>query len=180
MAILDQSVHGPTVALQWRHNEHDAVSNHQPHECLLNCIFRRRWKKTSKRRVTGLCEGNSLVTGEFPAQRASNAENVSIWWRHHGLEDCPGPRFNRKTVFPVIGFECTFTTLEIQIWLPDFILGISSVRIFCAWPIWAEVTSYLGNDTVVSSLIIDRQLNIRITAWQKLGIHANEARKDWE
>ena len=26
--------------------------------------------------------GNSLVTGEFPAQRASNAENISIWWRH--------------------------------------------------------------------------------------------------
>ena len=33
--------------------------------------------------VSGLCEGNSPVTGEFPAQRASNAENVSIWWRHH-------------------------------------------------------------------------------------------------
>ena len=33
--------------------------------------------------ATGLCEGNTLVTGEFPAQRASNAENVSIWWRHH-------------------------------------------------------------------------------------------------
>ena len=45
---------------------------------------RRRLKKTSKLRVTGLCAGNSLVTGEFPAQRASNAENVSIWWRHHG------------------------------------------------------------------------------------------------
>ena len=44
---------------------------------------RRRSKKTSKLRFTGLCEGNSLVTGEFPAQRASNAENVSIWWRHH-------------------------------------------------------------------------------------------------
>ena len=26
----------------------------------------------------------SLVTGEFPAQLASNAENGSIWWRHHG------------------------------------------------------------------------------------------------
>ena len=24
-------------------------------------------------------------TGEFPAQRASNAENVSIWWRHHEI-----------------------------------------------------------------------------------------------
>ena len=49
-----------------------------------SCVYsRRRSKKTSKLRVTGLCEGNSTVTGEFPSQRASNAENVSIWWRHH-------------------------------------------------------------------------------------------------
>ena len=40
-------------------------------------------RKTSKLCVTGLCEGNSPVTGEFPTQRASNEENVSIWWRHH-------------------------------------------------------------------------------------------------
>ena len=40
-------------------------------------------EKTSKLRVNGLCAGNSPVTGEFPAQMASNAENVSIWWRHH-------------------------------------------------------------------------------------------------
>ena len=40
--------------------------------------------KTSKLRVTGLCVGNSPMTGEFPAQMASNAENVSIWWRHRG------------------------------------------------------------------------------------------------
>ena len=39
-----------------------------------------------KLRVTGLCEGNSPVTGEFPAQKTSNAENVSIWWRHHGIQ----------------------------------------------------------------------------------------------
>ena len=45
---------------------------------------RRRSKKTSKLRVTGLCEGNSPMTGEFPAQRTSNAGNVSIWWRHRG------------------------------------------------------------------------------------------------
>ena len=42
-------------------------------------------KKTSKPRVTGICEGNSPVTGEFPTQRASNAGNISIWWRHHIL-----------------------------------------------------------------------------------------------
>ena len=60
--------------LQWRHNGHDGVSNHQPHHGLLNRLFRHRTKKTSKPRVTGLCEGNSPVTGELPAQRASNAE----------------------------------------------------------------------------------------------------------
>ena len=50
---------GSRVALHWRHNDHDGVSNHQPHGCLLSCLFRRRSKKTSKLRVTGLCVGNS-------------------------------------------------------------------------------------------------------------------------
>ena len=35
-------------SLQWRHNERDGVSNHQPHDCLLNLLFGRRSKKTSK------------------------------------------------------------------------------------------------------------------------------------
>ena len=47
------------ISLHWRHNDHDGVSNHQPHGCLLNRLFRRRSKKTSKLRVTGLCVGNS-------------------------------------------------------------------------------------------------------------------------
>ena len=72
-------------ALKWRYNELASVSNHQPHDCFLNRLFTCRSTKTSKLCVTGLCEGNSPVTGEFPAQRASNAENVSIWWRHHGI-----------------------------------------------------------------------------------------------
>ena len=71
------------MKLRWRHNGRDSVSNHQPNDCLLKRLFRRRSKKTSKLRVTGLCVGNSPGTGEFPAQMASNAENVSIWWRHH-------------------------------------------------------------------------------------------------
>ena len=76
--------HSATLtSLRWRHHGRDSVSSHQPHDCLLNRLFRRRSKKTPKLRVTGLCAGNSPVTGEFPAQMASNAENVSIWWRHH-------------------------------------------------------------------------------------------------
>ena len=48
---------------QLRHNEPDFVSNHHPHDCLLNRLFRRRSKKTSKLRVTGRSTGNSPVTG---------------------------------------------------------------------------------------------------------------------
>ena len=78
--MVDQS----SNPLRWRHNERESISHRQLHDCLLNRLFRHRSKKkTSKICVTGLCEGNSPGTGEFPAQMASNAENVSIWWRHH-------------------------------------------------------------------------------------------------
>ena len=87
--IVPQWAHGSEIrdvfsginvssSLLWRHNGHDGVS-----DCLLKRTFRRRSKKTSKLCVTGLCVGNSLGTGEIPAQMAINAENVSIWWRHH-------------------------------------------------------------------------------------------------
>ena len=77
-----ESIHFST--LKWSHNGRDGISNHQPHDCLLNRLFRCRAKKASKVRATGLCERYSLWSVEFPAQMSSNAENVSIWWRHHG------------------------------------------------------------------------------------------------
>ena len=58
----------------------------------------RRSKKTSKLRVTGhLCE-EFTVPGEFPAQMASNAENVPIWWRHHEI-DC-------QIIYLLVGVHC--------------------------------------------------------------------------
>ena len=62
--------------LQSRHNGLDGVSNHQSYHCLLSRLFGRRSKKTSMLRVPGLCAGKSPWTGEFPAKRASNAENL--------------------------------------------------------------------------------------------------------
>ena len=59
------------LTLQWRHNERDGVSNPQPHDCFFDRLFKVQIKENIK------------VTGEFPAQMANNAENVSIWWRHH-------------------------------------------------------------------------------------------------
>ena len=79
-------VYNRTHMLQWSPNDCDGISNHQPHDCLLNRCVQAQFKEYIKKlRFTGLCEGNSPVTGEFLSQRASNAENVSIWWRHHDM-----------------------------------------------------------------------------------------------
>ena len=106
--------HGP---LKWRHNECVGVSNHQPHYCLFNRLFRS--KKTSKLRVTGLCAGNSPVTGEFTVQRASTAENVSIWWRHH----------------PIVCHDAVVWSedLKINIW---YILSLDGVSLCWNYPYW--------------------------------------------
>ena len=77
------------TSLQWSHNERDGVPNHRRLYCLINRLFRRRSKKAPRH---GLCARNSPVTGEFPAQVASNAENVSIWWRHHVTMVCILPK----------------------------------------------------------------------------------------
>ena len=58
-----------SISLRWRHYGRDSVSNNQPHDCLLNRFCRRRAKKTSKHRVTGLCARNSPAPGDFSAQR---------------------------------------------------------------------------------------------------------------
>ena len=87
------SITGSTTLMpclkHYNDNERDGILNHRRLDCLLNPLFGRRSKKTSKLRVTGLCEGNWSVTGEFLAQRVSNAEN--IFWRHNGISST-GPR----------------------------------------------------------------------------------------
>ena len=108
---------GKTLPLQWRHNESNIVLNHQLNDCLLNRLFRRRSKKTPKLRITGLCAGKSPVTGEFPAQMASNAENVFIWWRDHdwvGDNECV---CIRCSLFSPLLF---FATFEVSYQFTDF------------------------------------------------------------
>ena len=115
------------TSLQWRHNGWDGVLNHLPHYCLLNRLFRHRSKKTSKLSVTGLCEGNSPVTGEFPTQRASNVKNVSIWWRYHVMihdfvvwlicDDLPMPSWWLQMARCQTGTGPSATSMLPQLWL---------------------------------------------------------------
>ena len=104
--------------LQWRHYGYDSISNHQPHDCLLNHLFRRRSKKISKLRVIGLCEGKPPGTGEIPAQMASHVENVSIWWRHHAMalfEEKPAVNIGSASV--VRSFDISMLVVLSRHWI---------------------------------------------------------------
>ena len=72
-------------SLHWCHNDHDGVSNHQPHGFLLNRLFRRRSKKKIKVRVTGLCVGNSPRPVKSPhkepvTRKMFPFDDVIMWW----------------------------------------------------------------------------------------------------
>ena len=111
--------------LPWRHNEREGVSNHRRLDCVLNRLFRRRSKKTSKVRVTGLCERNAPVTGGFPSQRVCNVKNVSIWWRHY--VNTPKSRV-KLTPFPT-PFSNTFQTANpFECMLISWVLKCSGVQ----------------------------------------------------
>ena len=88
---------------------------------------RRRSKITSKLRVTGLCAWNSPMTDEFPTQRVSNAENVSIWWRHH-----------EKKAFVK--------------WVPDPIIVLGQVIGQHCWNECADIPWHFGVTTVHSEI----------------------------
>ena len=72
------------VPLQWRHNERHLASQITGVSIVCSSVgWGADQRKHQNYASLAVCVGNSPVTGEFPAQRASNAENVSIWWRHH-------------------------------------------------------------------------------------------------
>ena len=70
-------------SLRWRHNDHAGVSNHQPRGCLLNRLFRRRSKKTSKLRVTGLKNGQ--LRGKYFHLMTSSCIQAPCHWPLWGI-----------------------------------------------------------------------------------------------
>ena len=82
------------------HNERDGVSNHQHHDYLLNRLFKAQIKENIKApRHWPLC-GEFTGPGEFPAQRTSNAEKVSIWWRYHLMNNTVTTKYDLSFVRP--------------------------------------------------------------------------------
>ena len=99
------------------------------------------WKKTSKLRVTGICEGNSPVPGEFPALRATNTENAFIWWRHH----------DKMYSKPLYGKKLWKTYIEFR----GLLLHIShSPHLLIALPCWAHWWSHKCTTAVSEAWVL--------------------------
>ena len=166
------------LTVQWRHNEYDGVSNHQPYDCLLNRLFIQRSKKTSKLRVTGLCAGNLSVTGEFPSQRASKAGKISIWWRHHEMDGARSAEFKmgyalfRKAFF--IFWRPRFLTWPWLICVAK-IVNVN-IMIYHTYPHWGMFMTVQD----VWELLTMSYENFSLTSWliaRKFKQHSNTCHK---
>ena len=118
----------PVSSWYWRHKELDDVSNHRLLDCLLNYLFRR------KANIKVPCHWplweDSPVTGEFPAQRARNAENSSIWWRYRGLS------FQYKTI---TNWTPSYTLLSDVSEHAESSAHIPTQRVFKFWLMWHKL-----------------------------------------
>ena len=96
--------------------------NHRCPRCLLDCLFRCWSNKTSKLRVTGFCEGNSPVTGDFPRAKGQLRRKcfytmTSSWWF---AKNSPKKWSNLCLTFPVQmkrGLTLGFRLTKLHIWL---------------------------------------------------------------
>ena len=97
--------------LQWRHDERNGVSNHQCPDCLLNRLFRRRSKNTSKLCVTGLYAGNSPVTPHKElVTRKMFLFNDVIMQIITTTTSAPPPHTIRKTSHPTPYYQLILAT----------------------------------------------------------------------
>ena len=130
-------IDGYLRSLHWRHNDHDSVSNHQPHGCLLNRLFRRRSKQTSKLRVTGLCVGNSPGPVNSPHKGPVTRKMVPfddvIMWRHDrgtvtsGSPHNKCPMMRNFGVFSVVSMNGVFNKQPNRRWFETKLSIITSL-----------------------------------------------------
>ena len=126
------------MSLHWRHNDHGGVSNHQRHGCLLNRLFRRRSKKTSKLRVTGLCAGPVNSPHKGPVTRKMVPFDDVIMWIPSAISTarqfiCIGCGLTTRT-------SCETRTSSVQSWLlqtNDYKWSIKQTVFVCTEMYWS-------------------------------------------
>ena len=131
-------------SLLWRHNERNGVSNHPPHDCLLNRSSRPRSKKTSNLCVTGLCADVSAPGQPFE------------YWIEHVTFGLPYAmfRFSSRIFYRgVPGFTTDFLHMLFWSLVRDFsqkLFFLALVCTFCTWNDgWLNIAAVTSNIPVL-------------------------------
>ena len=173
-------------SLQWRHNGRNGVSNHQPHDCLLNRLFRRRSEKISKRHVTGLrvgnssetshkwpvtwkmfpfddviMDGNPSVSGRFPSQRASNS-GFCVFFLNQ----------SKQTPEQIVGLPVICDAMTLM-WRLCNDQGLYSLRGHRLMSYWYKASPYKPETFVRPFWIYDRDSHTRKTSFMDRGTGFN-------
>ena len=118
--------------------------------------------KASKPRVIGLCVRNSLVTGEFSAQRASNAENVSIWWRHHDV----------SSWLATTNVDSSYSSCIVIHPILITYIGINtSLHAWCRIYVYSAPSHYLNQCWAIANRALRNKLQWNFNPYTKLFIH---------
>ena len=88
-----------------------------------------------------LC-GEFTGTGEFPAQRASYAENVSIWWRHHDM--LRPPVIPRRHICPYWQISESILACKTRAGLVQSPRGLVQSRICHGWGLLNQFPSLVN------------------------------------
>ena len=116
------------------------------------------------------------LTGEFPTQRASNARNVSVWWRHHAFS---ASQFSGKSpkfciTGPLLG-KPTVTLLRKALQYDDVVM------IFIDWLSVCEVTLKdmdIVDNTTAQKATTKREpgpwFNIKMSSYQYRKSHCGD------
>ena len=95
------------ASLQWRHNDRNGVSNHQLHDCLLNRLFRHRWKKTSKAPrhwpLWGEFTGDRWIPCTKGQQRGKSFHLMTSSWLHNARFEPKSLRSNDSQITKPLG-----------------------------------------------------------------------------
>ena len=99
---------------------------------------------------SGADQRNIKAPRQFPAQKASHTENISIWWRHHGLDDM------WSTLLSGCCSVKGSTQLAVCLWIMDCLIPRVSLMAthlpFCQYPISIIITIF-WNATFTKTLV---------------------------
>ena len=120
-----------------------------PKKLFIQLFVRLTSKKISNPVFQDLCDGNSPVTDRFPSQRASDAESISMSWRHRTLSCWQNCVLNEGFKLSMFGFRLWHQSLEIY-WRTRNSIASTTKMVVHMGTLWPINQSHKSHSTPVS------------------------------